>query len=375
MAVPLIDVRAHRARIGNDIDQAITRVVQGGQWIMGPEVAELEAALARWIGAGVHALGCSNGTDALVLGLQALGLQPGDVVICPSFTFVATAEAVANLGGEPVFADVHEHTHNIDVASVQAALERARGRGRRVVGVIAVDLFGHPADYPALRALTEREGLWLLADAAQSFGAATPDGNVGALADVTTTSFFPAKPLGCYGDGGAVFTADEALLHAMRSLRVHGTGSDKYDNVRIGHNARLDTIQAAVLLPKLAILGDELDARQQVADAYAAAPRGPGHHPTLAAGNRWPGRSTPSTPTAATSCSRLTAEGIGNAVYYPILLHRQQAYTRFRATASTCRCRSGWPSVLSLPEVTPTSPTSSSTRSPPRCATLAAVAA
>lgn len=331
MGVPLIDVQAHRALIGEEIDQGIARVVAHGKWIMGPEVAQLEGALVDWIGdETVQAISCANGTDALVLAAQALGLQPGQAVVCPSFTFIATAEAVAALGGVPVFADVGYDDFNLDPASTIEAIARATDQGLDVVGIIAVDLFGQPADYVSLRAIARDSGCWLIADAAQSFGASRDGERVGSMADVTTTSFFPAKPLGCYGDGGAVFTARADLAETLRSLRVHGKGSDKYDNVLIGQNSRLDTIQAAILLPKLAILAKELEDRQRVAERYAEALGAACVTPQLASGvqSAW-AQYTIRCEGRDGLRQVLSDAGIGNAVYYPTPLHQQTAYRRF----------------------------------------------
>lgn len=331
MSVPLIDVQAHRAVIGEQIDQGIARVVAHGKWIMGPEVGEFEGALESWVGdEGVQAIGCSNGTDALVLAVQALGLQPGQGVICPSFTFIATAEAVAAIGGIPVFADVRSDDFNIDPESVRSAVDHARARGVDVVGIIAVDLFGSPADYRSLRTLADDLGCWLVADGAQSFGGSRDGRRVGSMADVTTTSFFPAKPLGCYGDGGAVFTQRPEVADVMRSLGVHGKGSDKYDNIRIGQNSRLDTIQAAILMPKLAILEGELEQRQQVADRYEEALGDACVTPRRVDGVRsaW-AQFTIRCADRDLLQAYLSERGIGNAIYYPTSLHQQTAYRRY----------------------------------------------
>lgn len=332
VGVPLIDVQAHRRVIGDEIDARIQAVLEHGRYILGPEVAEFESALADHIGGDVEAVTCANGTDALVLALLALGVEPGDAVVCPSFTFVASAEAVAAIGAVPVFADVTSTTFNVDASSVAAALADADSRGLRVAGVMAVDLFGRPAPYPELRRLTGERGVWLLADAAQSFGASLGGTKVGALADVTTTSFFPAKPLGCYGDGGAVFTADRGIADTLRSLRVHGKGEDKYHNVRVGQNSRLDTLQAAVLLPKLAILDGELDDRDRVAASYARrlptelAPPAPEEELRSA----W-AQYTITTSNRTDVQAALADAGIGNAVYYPVPLHLQPAYAQFHS--------------------------------------------
>ena len=268
MSIPFIDLRAQRLRLGKRIDDAILRVVDHGAYIMGPEVQELETKLAEFCGAK-HCISCANGTDALALVLMAWGIKPGDAVYVPAFTFVATAEVVAWFGATPVFVDVREDSFNMDPESLQTAIEAAADMKLTPKAVIPVDLFGQPADYRRLLPLAERHGLKVLADAAQSFGATLDGQRTGIFGDATATSFFPAKPLGCYGDGGAIFTDDDALAEDLRSLRIHGQGSDKYDNVRIGMNGRLDTIQAAILIEKLEIFSDEIAARQRAADYYA----------------------------------------------------------------------------------------------------------
>lgn len=329
--IEFIDLGTQRRRLGARLDAAIMRVVDQGKYIMGPDVAELERQLAAYCGVK-HALGVSSGTDALVLGLMAKSVRPGDAVFVPSFTFAATAEVVAWLGATPVFVDVHDDTFNIALSSLDAGLNTARKRGLRPVAVIAVDLFGQPADYDALDAFARREGLWLMADAAQSFGASYRGRKVGQIGEISATSFYPAKPLGCYGDGGAVFTNDDALAATMRSLRIHGQGSDKYDNVRIGINGRLDTIQAAILIEKLAIFPDEIVARQRVADRYAAALRDVAIVPRVEPDRtsvwaqytiRLPGRDRNAI------AARLGAAGVPTATHYPKPVHQQTAYRGF----------------------------------------------
>jgi dTDP-4-amino-4,6-dideoxygalactose transaminase len=305
-------------------------VLAHGRFIMGPEVAELETRLATFCGAR-HAIACASGTDALALGLMAKGIGPGDAVLMPGFTFVATAEPVAWLGAVPVFVDVLRDTYNLDPACLEQGVRTARAKGLTPRAVIAVDLFGQPADYDAIEAFCARHGLWLMADAAQSFGATYRERRIGTLGTITATSFFPAKPLGCYGDGGCVFTDDDELAEAMRSLRVHGQGRDKYDNVRIGVNARLDTLQAAILLEKLAIFADELDARQRVAARYEAlrelvqVPR-----VIAQATSIWAQYTVVVERVGRDAlAAALKDEGIPTAVYYPKPLHRQSAYRHY----------------------------------------------
>ncbi len=263
-----IDLKAQQAHIRSQIDVAIKRVLDHGIYIMGPEVYEFEKQLAQFCGVK-HAITCANGTDALGLGLMAKNVKPGDAIFVPSFTFAATAEVVSWMGATPIFIDSLEDTYNMDPKSLQQGIQTAKKLGLNPVGIIPVDLFGLPADYDAIQEIADEHNLWVMADGAQSFGATYKNRKVGNIGDIATTSFFPAKPLGCYGDGGAIFTNDDDLAAIIKSLRVHGQGSDKYDNVRIGMNGRLDTIQAAILIEKLRIFPDELRARQRTADAYS----------------------------------------------------------------------------------------------------------
>lgn len=327
-----IDLAAQQARIKDRIDARIQAILAHGAYIMGPEVKEFEQGLAAFSGVK-HALGCANGTDALQLAVMALGLKPGDAVFCPTFTFAATAEIVPIFGARPVFVDVQESSFNMDPASLERAIAEARRHGLRPAGIIPVDLFGLPADYDAIEAIAEREGLWIVADSAQGYGAVYKGRRTGSIGTIATTSFFPAKPLGCYGDGGAVFTHDDDLAQLLDSLRVHGKGSDKYDNARVGLNSRLDTLQAGILLEKLAIYEDEIERRQVVAKRYHA-----GLSNVIA---------TPSVPDdcvsvwaqytlrSETSADRdrlmrsLKDAGIPTMVYYPRPLHTQTAYSCF----------------------------------------------
>src|SRR3954452_16010416 len=266
--VPLIDLAAQRRRLGKSIDEAISRVLDHCQFINGPEVAQLEAALAAFTGAK-HVVSCASGTDALLMVLMAKGLGPGDAVLCPSFTFCATGEAVALTGATPVFVDVDEATFNMDANALKRGIETAKRLGLKPKAVMPVDLFGQSADHDAIGAVAEAEGLFVLDDAAQGFGASYKGRRIGSLGLATATSFFPTKPLGCFGDGGAIFTDDDKLAETLRSIRVHGQGADKYDNVRIGLTGRLDTMQAAVLIEKLKIFEDEIVARNRVAERYS----------------------------------------------------------------------------------------------------------
>jgi dTDP-4-amino-4,6-dideoxygalactose transaminase len=329
--VPFIDVGAQRRRLGRAIDDAVTRVLTHCQFVNGPEVAAFEADLAAFCGAR-HAIGCASGTDALLLVLMAWGIGRGDAVICPSFTYHATAEMVALLGATPIIADVAAETFNLDPASCERAVAAAKRLGLKPRAIIPVDLFGLPADHDAINAIATTHGLLVLDDAAQAFGATYNGSKLGALATATATSFFPAKPLGCYGDGGAVFTDDDALAARVKSIRLHGEGVDRSEAARIGITGRLDTIQAAVLIEKLKIFPDEIAARNRVAARYSdaladlAIVPGTGNRATSV----WaqytirlkPGRRDA---LAAT----LKAKGIPTAIYYTKPLHKQPAYRDF----------------------------------------------
>jgi dTDP-4-amino-4,6-dideoxygalactose transaminase len=330
--IEFVDLAAQRRRIGLRMEDAILRVVEHGKFIMGPEVAALESELAAFCGAK-HVLSCANGTDALGLALMAKEIRPSEAVLVPSFTFAATAEVVAWFGAVPVFVDVRENTFNMDPASLEAGIASAKLQGLEPAGLIPVDLFGLPADYDEILAIAAAHQLWVICDAAQSFGAVYRGHNVGTIGDITTTSFFPAKPLGCYGDGGAVFSQDEHIISVLKSLRVHGQGTDKYDNVRIGMNARLDTIQAAVLREKLAIFADELKARNRVAAFYNEQLSNVVEVPEVPVGLRsvWAQYTVrlPSDCKRDQVVDRLKAAGVPTAVYYPKPLHRQTAYCQY----------------------------------------------
>jgi dTDP-4-amino-4,6-dideoxygalactose transaminase len=330
--IPFIDVAAQRRRLGDSVDEAIGRVLAHCQFINGPEVGQLEAALAAFCGAR-HVITCASGTDALLMVLMAKGVGPGDAVLCPSFTFCATGEAVALTGATPVFVDVDEATFNVDAASLERAIATAQRLGLKPRGVIAVDLFGQSADHDAIAAVAEAGGLFVLDDAAQAFGASYKGRRLGGFGVITATSFFPAKPLGCYGDGGAIFTDDAVLAETLRSIRVHGQGSDKYDNVRLGLTARLDTVQAAVLLEKLKIFEDEIAARDRAAARYAQGLGNVVTVPHLAGGatSVWAQYTIrlPEGTDRDAFASALKAQGIPAAIYYPKSMHQQAAYRDF----------------------------------------------
>jgi dTDP-4-amino-4,6-dideoxygalactose transaminase len=329
--IAFIDLAAQRQRLGVAIDDALARTVNQCHFISGPDVSAFERDLAEFCGAK-HVVSCGSGTDALLLVLMARGIGPGDAVICPSFTFCATAEVVALLGATPVFADVDAVTFNIDSASLAKAVATAKQKQLKLKAVIPVDLFGLPADFNAIMPLAEREGMFVLDDAAQGFGATSFGRKIGTLGHATATSFFPAKPLGCYGDGGAVLTDDEGLAKLLRSLRVHGQGSDKYDNVRIGMTSRLDTIQAAVLIEKLKIFPEEIVARDGVAARYAEGLGDVAIVPKVPDGltSVWAQYTIRVSPGVRDRlAASLKKQGIPTAIYYPKPLHCQEAYKHF----------------------------------------------
>ncbi|HWU14686.1 MAG TPA: DegT/DnrJ/EryC1/StrS aminotransferase family protein [Caulobacter sp.] len=335
-----IDLLAQRRRLGDRIDKAVMGAVDAGQWIMGPQVREFEKRLAEF-GQAELALSCANGTDALVLPLMAWNVGPGDAVFCPSFTFAATAEVVPWVGATPVFVDVLADTYNMDPADLEAAIQKVKAEGRLTPKVIiAVDLFGQPADYPAISAIAKTHGLKLIADSAQGFGCTLNGQHPIHWADCTTTSFFPAKPLGCYGDGGAVLSNDAGLVELMDSLRVHGkatprdiegrafTHDPKYLNMRVGMNSRLDTIQAAILIEKLDVFAWEIEQRNAIANRYAEQLAGVARTPTVIAGgvSSW-AQYTIEVEDRDGLAQKLKAVGVPTAAYYPIPLHQQPAYS------------------------------------------------
>jgi dTDP-4-amino-4,6-dideoxygalactose transaminase len=329
--IPFIDLQAQRTRLGEPLSRAISEAVESGQWILGPQVQALEEQLAAFAGVK-HAVACANGTDALLLILKAWDVGEGDAVFVPSFTFAASAEVVALAGATPVFVDVLEDTFNMDPASLAAAIAMVKRAASLVLKVVMpVDLFGQPADYSRLTPIAEQEGLLMLCDTAQAFGASLNSERTGAIGDAAATSFFPAKPLGCYGDGGACFTNDAGLADALRSLRMHGQGNDRYEHVRIGLNSRLDTIQAAILIEKLKVFADEIERRERIARRYNAALAGNRVRvPGVISGARsvW-AQYTIRTEERGKLQADLKDQGIPTAVYYPQPLSRQPAYAHF----------------------------------------------
>ncbi len=329
--IPFIDLQAQRARIEDKIDAAVSKVIRSGAYIFGPEVKTLEGQLAQFAETK-HCIANANGTDALVLPLWAWGVGEGDAVFCPSFTFAATAEIVPWTNATPIFVDVLPDTYNMDPASLEAAIAGVKKDGKLTAkAVIAVDLFGQPADYPAIAAICKREGLKLIADSAQGYGATLNGKHPMHWADAQTTSFFPAKPLGCYGDGGATLTNSDDDNVLMRSLAFHGaSGDDKYNCARIGMNSRLDTIQAAILIEKLAIFADEIRARNEIADRYAHMLEGLVQTPKVIEGgvSTW-AQYVIEADNRDGLAAHLREAGIPTAQYYPKPLHKQTAYETF----------------------------------------------
>ena len=336
MSIQFIDLAAQRARLEPAITDGIARVLDHCQFILGPEVREFEAKLAAF-GNAKHALGCANGTDAILLPLISWDIGPGDAVFCPSFTYCATAEVIALRGATPIFIDIDRETYNMDASSLRAAIEGVIKDGKLTPrAVISVDLFGQSADYPAIAPVCKEFGLKLIADSAQGFGTTLCKEHPLFWADVTTTSFFPAKPLGCYGDGGAVLTDDADLTHAMDSVRIHGKGTDKYDNVRIGLNSRLDSMQAAVLLPKLSVFADEIEKRNAIAGRYIAGLKSKALRvPAVLDGvvSTW-AQFTIEVADPDAFGAAMREKGIPTARYYPKPIHKQTAYEHFPCGAA-----------------------------------------
>ena len=333
MIIPFIDLATQQRRLRPEIDARLNRVLDHNGYIMGPEVGELEANLCKRLNVK-HTISCSSGTDALILGLLGLRVKPGDGVIVPSFTFAASAEAIAVLGAAPVFAEVETTSFNLDPDRLADAMAAGQEAGLNMVGVMPVGLFGQPAALDRIASFAQSNKLWMLDDAAQSFGAALSGNIVGTFGSATATSFFPAKPLGCYGDGGALFTNDDQLATIARSARVHGQGADKYENERLGMTARLDTMQAAVLLAKLGIFDEELTLRQEAADRYADKLAGCGVIiPKLSATatSSWAQyviRLPKGTDRKAVQ-DRMRKDGVPTAVYYQRPMHTLKPYAQY----------------------------------------------
>ena len=325
-----IDLKSQQRRISAALTENIQRVLAHGQYVMGPEVRELETRLAAYVGVK-HAIACSSGTDALLMPLMAYGVGPGDAVFTTPFTFIATAEVIRLCGATPVFVDIDSKTFNLDPEALAEAVGRlGQNPGTahlKPKGIIPVDLFGQPAAYDRIHAIAQEHGLFVLEDAAQSFGATYKGRRAGALAETAATSFFPAKPLGCYGDGGAVFTDDDDLAEVLCSIRVHGQGKERYEHVRIGLNGRLDTLQAAVLLAKLDIFDQEVTARQRVARRYSEALNSLVEVPFVDPDctSVWAQYSVLSE-SRELLLQKLQEAQIPTAIYYPLPLHLQKAF-------------------------------------------------
>lgn len=345
-----IDLGAQYKILEERISSRISKVLNHGQYIMGPEVSELETRLSKFVGVK-HAITCANGTDALQLCLMSLGIGEGDVVFCPTFTFFATAEVISLSGATPIFVD-SDSSFNICSIDLERRIEYVKSQNiGRVAAVISVDLFGLPADYTKLHDIAKKFNLKIIEDAAQGFGGEINGRRAGSFGDVATTSFFPAKPLGCYGDGGAIFTNDDALASLIRSLRVHGKGNTKYDNVRIGLNSRLDTIQAAILLEKLEEFPNELKVRNEIASTYSNALKEHYRVPSIANGffSSW-AQYTLCSDKREDLMSKLKANGIPSMIYYEKCMHQQKAFDSLKDINSNYpNAESFSKSVFSLP--------------------------
>ncbi|MFH2107713.1 MAG: DegT/DnrJ/EryC1/StrS family aminotransferase [Chrysiogenia bacterium] len=322
-----IDLAAQQKRIRPQIEAGFRKILDHGQYILGPEICELEDKLAAFIGVP-YAVSVASGTDALLMPLMVENIGPGDAVFTSTFTFIATAEVIRLLGATPVFVDIDPETFNIDPQKLEAEIERVETEKKlKPRGIIPVDLFGQPADYQALQAIADRYSMFILEDAAQSFGASHKGKKAGALAKVAATSFFPAKPLGCYGDGGMIFSDDRKIYEQLLSIRVHGQGADKYTNVRVGINGRMDSLQAAVLLAKMEIFAEEMELRQQAAARYSTLLEGIVKVPRILPENisAWAQYSVLH-PRRDEMIKKLRENDIPTAIYYPIPLHLQQAF-------------------------------------------------
>ena len=354
MKMPFIDLKRQYQLHKEAFNNAIHAVLNHGQYIHGPEVAEFEHRLQRFANVK-HAVACGNGTDALLLALQAMHLQKGDVVFIPSLTFAATAEAVAFCGGILFFVDIDDKTYNLSVRSLKEAVLEARKRSLKAVGIIAVDLFGLAADYTAINEIAKENNLWVMSDCAQGFGC-THNGHIVCSCHdcaIATTSFFPAKPLGCYGDGGAVFTNNDETNALIRSLREHGKGTEKYDNVRIGQNSRLDTIQAAILIEKLKLFPKEIILRNKIAEHYTQAFQSRFQTPIHPKNDTcvWAQYTLKTTDPSDRKRAMETFgnNGIPTVVYYPKPLHLQMAYKHFPYADNMSVCEQISQTVFSLP--------------------------
>ncbi|MEL6821907.1 MAG: DegT/DnrJ/EryC1/StrS family aminotransferase [Calditrichota bacterium] len=328
-SIQFIDLAAQQQRLRSGIEKRLLAVLDHGKYIMGPEIAELETLLADYSGVK-HCISCANGTDALLMALMAYEVGPGDAVFTTPFTFISTAEVITLLGATPVFVDIDKDTYNIDPAAFEVALEcySTEGSPLKPRGVIPVDLFGLAADYNPIEKIAKKHGMFVLEDAAQGFGAVYDGRRAGSFGDVATTSFFPAKPLGCYGDGGAIFCDDDELAAKLVSIRVHGKGDHKYDNVRIGLNGRLDSMQAGVVLEKMTVFDEEIRLRNEVASRYTEALKDHYVTPVIPDGytSVWAQYSI-QTEDRDGVMAKLKERGVPTAIYYPKPLHIQDAFS------------------------------------------------
>lgn len=335
------DLKTQYLALKDEMDKAIKEVVESSAFVMGPKIKEMETAFADYVGMK-HCIACNSGTDALLLALKAWDVKPGDAVFVPAFTFFASAEVIAMQGATPVFVDVDENTFNIDVADLERKIGQTIKAGKlKPRAIIAVDLFGLPADFEAINQVAERHGLYVLEDGAQGFGGRIGEKKACSFGHITTTSFFPAKPVGCYGDGGAIFTNNDEWAALMESYHIHGKGSDRYDNVRIGMNSRLDSIQAAILLVKLKAFRDyELVDVNKVATRYTERLKGVAKTPVVPEGyySSWAQYTIQleSKETRNGLQEAMNAKGIPTAIYYPIPMHRQTAFNHLDVNDNLC---------------------------------------
>ena len=335
------DLKTQYLALKDEMDKAIKEVVESSAFVMGPKIKEMETAFADYVGMK-HCIACNSGTDALLLALKAWDVKPGDAVFVPAFTFFASAEVIAMQGATPVFVDVDENTFNIDVADLERKIGQTIKAGKlKPRAIIAVDLFGLPADFEAINQVAERHGLYVLEDGAQGFGGRIGEKKACSFGHITTTSFFPAKPVGCYGDGGAIFTNNDEWAALMESYHIHGKGSDRYDNVRIGMNSRLDSIQAAILIVKLKAFRDyELVDVNKVATRYTERLKGVAKTPVVPEGyySSWAQYTIQleSMETRNGLQEAMNAKGIPTAIYYPIPMHRQTAFNHLDVNDNLC---------------------------------------
>ncbi|MBR0177463.1 MAG: DegT/DnrJ/EryC1/StrS family aminotransferase [Bacteroidales bacterium] len=335
------DLKTQYLALKDEMDKAIKEVVESSAFVMGPKIKEMETAFADYVGMK-HSIACNSGTDALLLALKAWDVKPSDAIFVPAFTFFASAEVIAMQGATPVFVDVDENTFNIDVADLERKIGQTIKAGKlKPRAIIAVDLFGLPADFEAINQVAERHGLYVLEDGAQGFGGRIDEKKACSFGHITTTSFFPAKPVGCYGDGGAIFTNNDEWAALMESYHIHGKGSDRYDNVRIGMNSRLDSIQAAILLVKLKAFRDyELVDVNKVATRYTERLKGVAKTPVVPEGyySSWAQYTIQleSKETRNGLQEAMNAKGIPTAIYYPIPMHRQTAFNHLDVNDNLC---------------------------------------